>query len=177
MGHAAAAGGTWRAARLCPTSPRLVSVVSEECAMGLVGQCRRRLIGLATDVRRALGARLWARPPAMPHATGTGADLLRSRAQLLAENAFLRQQPLVLRRSVARPVVTRTDRALLVLLAGRVRAWRQALLVVQPDTLLRWHRAGFRAHWRRQSRPGPGRPPLAQETVTLMRQMAAANPL
>src|SRR5215213_2304585 len=72
---------------------------------------------------------------------------------------------------------TPTDRALLVLLASRVRAWRQALLVVQPDTLLRWHRAGFRAFWRRKSRPGPGRPPLPAETVALIRQMAAENPL
>ena len=63
------------------------------------------------------------------------------------------------------------------LLAGRVRAWRQALLVVQPDTLLRWHRAGFRAYWRRRSRPGPGRSPLSPETVALIRQMAADNPL
>ena len=120
--------------------------------MGLVGQCRCRLIGLVTDVRRALRARLWARPVAVTHATGTGRDLLRSRAQLLAENALLRQQLIVLRRSVKRPAMTRTDRALLVLLAGRVRAWRQALLVVRPDTLPRWHRAGFRALWRRESR-------------------------
>ena len=63
------------------------------------------------------------------------------------------------------------------LLAGRVRAWRQALLIVQPDTLLRWHRAGFRAFWRWQSRPGPGRPPLSPETVALSRQLAADNPL
>jgi transposase InsO family protein len=108
---------------------------------------------------------------------GTGADLLRSRAQLLAENALLRQQLIVLRRSVTRPVLTSTDRALLVLLAGRVRAWRQALLVVQPETLLRWHRAGFRALWRWKSRPGPGRPPLPAETVDLIRRMAAENPL
>jgi putative transposase len=59
---------------------------------------------------------------------------LRSRAQLLAENALLRQQLLVLRRRVTRPAVTTMDRALL---AGRVRAWRQALLIVQPETLLR----------------------------------------
>src|SRR5215211_5005420 len=116
--------------------------------MGLIGRCRCRLLGLVTDVRRALGARLWARPPAVTQATGTGRDLLRSRAQLLAENALLRQQLIVLRRSVKRPVLTPTDRALLVLLAGRVRVWRQALLLVQPDTLLRWHRAGFRAFWR-----------------------------
>ena len=63
------------------------------------------------------------------------------------------------------------------LLAGRVRAWRQALLLVQPETLLRWHRAGFRALWRRKSRPGPGRPPLPAETVALIRRLAAENPL
>ena len=51
------------------------------------------------------------------------------------------------------------------------------LLVVQPDTLLRWYRAGFRTFWRWKSRPGPGRPPLAAETVALIRQMAAENPL
>jgi hypothetical protein len=73
----------------------------------------------------------------MTHAAGTGADVDRSRTQLLAENALLRQQLLVLRRSVAHPAVTRADRALLALLAGRVRAWRQALLLVQPATLLR----------------------------------------
>ncbi len=113
--------------------------------MGLVGWCRRRLSGIVAGVRRALGVRLWARPPAMTHATGTGTDLLRTRAQLLAENALLRQQLIVLRRGVKRPAMTKTDRALLVLLAGRVRAWREALLVVQPDTLLRRHHAGFRA--------------------------------
>jgi putative transposase len=113
----------------------------------------------------------------MAHATGTGADLFRSRAQPVAENAFLRQQLLVLRRGVKRPALTRADRALLVLLAGRVRAWRQALLIVRPETLLGWHRAGFRALWRRKSRPGPGRPPLPAETVALIRRLAAENPL
>ncbi len=108
---------------------------------------------------------------------GTGSDLLRGRAQLLAENALLRQQLLVLRRSVKHPAVTAADRALLVLLAGRVRGWRRVLLVVQPETLLRWHRAGFRALWRRKSRPGPGRPPLPTETIALIRRMAAENPL
>ena len=108
---------------------------------------------------------------------GTGADLAGGRAQLLAENALLRQQLLALRRSVKRPVVTPADRALLVLLAGRVRAWRGALLLDQPGTLLRGHQAGFRALWRRKSYPGPGRPPLPTATVTLIRQLAAEHPL
>ena len=122
-------------------------------------ECRRRLTQVAAECRQAIVARLWARPVALAHVTGTGRDVVRSRAQLLAENALLRQQLLVLRRTVKRPVLTPADRALLVLLAGRVRAWRQALLIVRPDTLLLWHRAGFRAFWWRKSRPGPGRPP------------------
>src|SRR6266536_1562275 len=122
---------------------------------------RRRLTGIVAGVRRALRVDRWARPAAAMHATGTGADLLRSRPPLLAEHALLRQHLLVLRRSVARPAMPSADRPLLVLLVGRARAWRQALLLVQPETLLRWHRAGFRALWRRNSRPGPGRPPLA----------------
>ena len=142
-----------------------------------VQACRRRMTGSIVGVRRALRACLWARPVLRVYAAGTGGDLLRSRAQLLAENALLRQQLLVLRRSVTRPAVAAADRALLVLLAGRIRAWRQALLLVQPETLLRWHRAGFRALWRRKSRPGPGRPPLAPETIALIRQVAAEHPL
>ncbi len=138
--------------------------------------CRRRLTDIVAGMGRALRACLWARPVVGTHAAGTGGDLLRSRAQLLAENAFLRQQLLVLHRRVKRPAVTPVDRALLVLFAGRVRAWRQSLLLVRPETLLRWHRAGFRAYWRRKSRPGPGRPPLAAETVALIRRMAADNP-
>ncbi len=139
--------------------------------------CRRRLTAIVAGMGRALRACLWARPVVGTHAAGTGGDLLRSRAQLLAANAFLRQQLLVLHRSVKRPAVTPVDRALLVLFAGRVRAWRQALLVVQPATLLGWHRAGFRTFWRRKSRPGPGRPPLAAEAVALTQTMAAENPL
>ena len=145
--------------------------------MAVLERCRRRLIDLVNGVRHAVATHLWPRPASVTHVAGTGADLLRSRTQLLAENAFLRQQLIVLRRGVTRPVVPRTDRALLVLLAGRVRAWRQALLIIRPDTLLRWHRAGLRAFWRWTSRPGPGRPPLPAETVALIRQMADDNPL
>jgi hypothetical protein len=99
-----------------------------------------------------------------------GTDPLRSRAQLLVENALLRHQVVILRRSVKRPAATAADRALLVLLVGRVRAWHHALLIVRPETLLGWHRAGFRAVWRWKSRPGPGRPPLHAETVALLRR-------
>lgn len=143
--------------------------------MTTLGRVCRRLIGIVTGMKHALRVCLWARPVVGTHAAGTGGDLVRSRAQLLAENALLRQQLLVLRRRVAHPAIAPADRALLVLLAGRVHAWRQALLIVRPDTLLRWHRAGFQAHWRRRSRPG--RPSLPVQIVALIRRMAEENPL
>src|SRR3954462_11632389 len=59
-------------------------------------------------------------------------DLCRSKGELLVENALLRQQLIVLPRQVSRPQLTNTDRALLVLLAGRLRSWKSGLLVVQP---------------------------------------------
>jgi len=131
--------------------------------------------GLVARGRQARGTCCWPRPAAA-HLTGTGTDLARTRGQLLAENALLRQQLLVVHHSVTRPILTPADRALLVLLAGRVRAWRQALLLARPETLLRWYRAGFRSCWRRRSRPGPGRPPLSAGTVALIQRLAADHP-
>ena len=75
------------------------------------------------------------------------------------------------------PAAPPADRALLVLLASRLPTWRHALLIVQPQTVLRWHRQLFRLWWRRKSRAiAPAhRPPLATETIALIREMAAAN--
>ena len=109
----------------------------------------------------------------------TLADLPRSKGELIAENALLRQQLLVLRRSVKRVHCTPTDRTLLVLLASRVRVWRHAVLIVQPETLLRWHRQGFRLFWRWKSRSpmSTARPKVSAETIALIKEMAAANRL
>ena len=84
------------------------------------------------SLARALRQRLAiATKPAEPGvAVGALADVVRSRPALVAENAFLRQQLVILRRSVKRPRCTPADRALLVLLASRVHAWRQALVIV-----------------------------------------------
>lgn len=75
---------------------------------------------------------------------GALSDTTRSRLDLVAENALLRQQLIILRRQVNRPQLTRTDRTCLVLLARCTQFWRQALHIVQPDTLLRRHRDLFR---------------------------------
>jgi hypothetical protein len=79
---------------------------------------------------------------------------------------LLRQQLIVLRRQIKRPTCTTTDRLLLVLLAKAVRTWRQALYIVQPETLLRWHRQAFRVWWKRKSKAMSTRPVLATSFVT-----------
>ena len=109
------------------------------------------------------------------HHTGAAADLLKSKEQLIVENAFLRQQVIVLKRHVARPQLTAKDRSLLVLMASRVRDWKNALLIVKPDTLLRWHRQGFKLFWRQKSKGQARKPRLSAETVALIKQMALEN--
>src|SRR6266700_3376502 len=89
-----------------------------------------------------IGFLRWTRPLNTSLLLGTLADLARGKSELVAENALLRQQLIILRRQSKRPVCTKKDRILLVLLAKAVRAWRQALLIVQPETLLMWHRQG-----------------------------------
>ncbi len=105
----------------------------------------------------------------------TAADAFRSRRSLLTELALLRHQLTVLQRSVARPRIMRFDRIALVALAAITPTWRNVLRIVQPETLLRWHHAGFKALWRWRSRILSSR--LAPETADLIRTMASANRL
>ena len=84
---------------------------------------------------------------------------------------------LILRRQVKRPACTKTDRMLLVLLASMVHTWKQALFIVQPETLLRWHRQGFKLFWRYKSRAASLAPRISQQTVDLIKEMARDNRL
>jgi putative transposase len=104
-------------------------------------------------------------------------DLGRSKSELVAENALLRQQLIILKRQVERPACPKTDRVLLVLLARLVQTWQQALLIVQPETLLRWHRELFRLYWKRRSKAYSHKPKVATETIALIREMAKENQL
>ena len=120
----------------------------------------------------------WTKPDITPALmVGMLTDLARSKSELVAENALLRQQLIILKRQVKRPACTRTDRMLLVFLARMVRTWKQALLIVQPETLLRWHRQGFRLFWKYTSRAASLKPKVSEETVTLIKEMAAQNRL
>ncbi len=108
--------------------------------------------------------------------SGVVADSLRSRQQLLAENAMLRQQVINLRRAVKRPRLTPAERLLLVISSCVTKRWRRALHIVQPDTLLRWHRDLFRLRWRFLSRRSKKRQPrLDAELIELIRRMASNN--
>jgi hypothetical protein len=117
----------------------------------------------------------WTKPDTNSLLLATLTDLSRSKFELVAENALLRQQLIILRRQVKRPTCTKTDRMLLVLLARIVRTWKQALVIVQPETVLRGPRLGFKLFWKYKSRAASTTPRISQETVTLIKEMARDN--
>jgi len=98
--------------------------------------------------------------------------------QLALENLALRHQLAVYKRTTTRPKLRTTDRLFWVWLARVWAEWRQPLVIVTPDTVLRWQRRRFREYWTQLSRrPTRGRPPIHAEIKALVLRMAAANPL
>ncbi len=111
-------------------------------------------------------------------ARGLLADLLRSKQELLVENAMLRQQLIVAARKLKRPQFRPRERLFLVALASMFTRWRDALVLVKPETLLRWHRQGFRLIWTWRSRANARpRSRLAAELIALIRRIATENRL
>ena len=105
------------------------------------------------------------------------AAVVKSRAGLQAENLALRHQLCVYQRSDKRPKVKPADRILWSLLAKTWSGWRDALVFVKPDTVIRWQRKRFKEHWRKLSQSGkPGRPPVPDEVKELIRTMSSMNP-
>jgi putative transposase len=96
----------------------------------------KRLEGTSVKVLRARFVH-WTKPFTFSLPFGTLADLGRSKAELVAENALLRRQLIILKRQVKRPAYSKVNRTLLVLLVRLVRTWKQTLFIVQPDTHLR----------------------------------------
>jgi hypothetical protein len=98
----------------------------------------------------------------------------RSSRSIQAENLFLRRQlALYVERGVKPRRIDSITRIALTILSGWF-DWRDALVVVRPQTLIRWHRAGWKLFWRLKSRPG--RPPIPAELQTLIRRIANENP-
>jgi transposase InsO family protein len=91
------------------------------------------------------------------------------------QNALLRHQIVVLRRKVPRPRLMPLDRFMLMVSAATLPGWQRVVAIVQPETILRWHRDGFRWTWRRRSKSSGTERRLAAETIALVRTMATAN--
>jgi hypothetical protein len=104
-------------------------------------------------------------------------SLLVSRLSLATEILILRQQLHVLNRAVKRPKLRRRGRFFWVFLSKLWKDWRDALIIVKPDTVIKWHREGFRLYWRWKSKAPIGRPPIDKEIRELIRRISLENPL
>jgi putative transposase len=103
--------------------------------------------------------------------------LLKPRLSLVAENLALRQQLVILRRNTSRPGLRNRDRLFWVVLLHLWRDWRSTLVIVKPETVIKWHRQGFKCYWRWKSNAGRvGGPRIDLEIRDLIRRMSRENP-
>jgi hypothetical protein len=100
----------------------------------------------------------------------------RSRTDTALEVLALRQQVAVLKRRRPRPLLSPLDRLFWIALQDIWARWKDVLVIVKPDTVIGWHRAGFRLYWRWRSRPRGGRPRITEEIRVLIRRLAQENP-
>ena len=106
------------------------------------------------------------------------ASPFKSKLRLEAENAVLRHQLIVLKRRLrGRVRLTNNDRWFFIQLYRWFPSILKVLTIIQPETLVRWHRAGFRCYWRWKSRPQGGRPQIDTELRVLIRRVSVENPL
>src|SRR5437667_2415487 len=106
------------------------------------------------------------------------ASLFKSKSRLEAENAALRHQLIVLQRKVrGRVHLTNGDRLFLVMLYRWFPSILKVITIIRPETVVRWHRAGFRRYWRWKSRSLGGRPQIGADLRALIRRMSVDNPL
>src|SRR5436309_13256102 len=102
---------------------------------------------------------------------------VRTRRELALENLALRQQLAVWKARQPRPRLTEMDRIFWVFLSRLWTSWRHSLQVVRPETVIGWHRQGFRRYWAWKSRRRWGQPAIGRDLRDLIRQMSCANPL
>ena len=106
----------------------------------------------------------------------TARSSLKLQRELAIENLALRQQLAIVQRKTKRPKLTKADRAFWVALSRLWPDWQSALILVKPQTVIGWHRKGFKLYWTWKSRHRGGRPPIDAEIRTLIRRMARENP-
>ncbi len=100
---------------------------------------------------------------------------VRDRSELAAENLALRQQLAILEHKSKRPRLRKRDRIFWVCLSRIWTRWHSVLLIVQPNTVVRWHRRGFKLFWRWKSRSKSGRPRIETEIRQLIHRMSREN--
>jgi putative transposase len=104
-------------------------------------------------------------------------SLFKSTSQVRLENIFLRKQLEILARTSTRPRLRSSDRFFFSVMTDAFNSWKETLLVLKPETVVRWHQQGFRLYWRWRSRSEAGRPKIPQAQINLIKQMANDNPL
>src|SRR2546426_7435175 len=109
--------------------------------------------------------------------TGTVRAAVRTHRELALENLALRQQLAVSKVRRPRPRLTAIDRIFWVILSRLWKSWRSSLRMVRAETVVGWHRQGFRRYWAWKSRRRRGRSGIATELRGLIRRMSRANPL
>ncbi|MCP4540897.1 MAG: hypothetical protein GY832_27495 [Chloroflexi bacterium] len=104
---------------------------------------------IAHSISQAVINRLrqWTQPDNHSPVLNAALDLTRPKSELLLELVLLRQQLTILQQQTKRPKLTWKDRSLIVLLSSKLSTWKNAMIIVQPDTVLRWHRELFRRIW------------------------------
>ena len=86
--------------------------------------------------------------------------IFHNRSKLIAENIALKHQIAVLKRNTKQPEIRKRDRVFLNLLSKLRNDWKNALFIVQPETVIKWHRTVFKLYWKVKSKHKPGRPPF-----------------
>jgi hypothetical protein len=102
--------------------------------------------------------------------------VFRSRADLLLEVTALRQQLTIYQRQTPRPKLQRGDRLFWIWLCRHWQGWRSALVIVKPETVLGWHREGYRRYWRNRSKGKPGRPRIPRKHIEFIRRISSDHP-
>jgi putative transposase len=101
----------------------------------------------------------------------------KSRTQLQLEIVYLRKQLEILARTSGKPRLRPSDRFFFSILTDVFISWKETLLIIKPETVVRWHQQGFKVYWRWKSRSALGRPRIPLDQIDLIKRMAADNPL
>jgi hypothetical protein len=102
--------------------------------------------------------------------------VFRSRTDLLLKVTALRLQLVVYQRQNPRPKLQRGDRLFWIWLRRHWKGWRSALVIVKPETVLRWHREGYPRYWRQRSKGAPGRPRIPRKHIEFIRRISSDHP-